>query len=114
MRDMDKATEQRDKAKEQRKADLRALMHGNTDDADIRAAMEKARATVGEFLAALQKPSANQKQVVERMGTMVAANASRIGSGSVMFAMASRNVRVLALRESKRATTSSITARAEA
>jgi uncharacterized protein YegJ (DUF2314 family) len=56
----------KDKAKEQRKADLRALMHGNTDDADIRAAMEKARATVGEFLAALQKPSANQKQFLVR------------------------------------------------
>ena len=41
-------------AKEKRREELRALMHGNTDDPDIRAAMEKARATSGEFLAALQ------------------------------------------------------------
>ena len=56
----------KDKAKEQRKADLRALMHGNTNDPDIRAAMEKARATSGEFLAALQKPAANQRQFMVR------------------------------------------------
>ena len=56
----------KDKAKEQRKADLRALMHGLTDDADIRAAMEKARATSGEFLAALQKPAPSQKQFMAR------------------------------------------------
>ncbi len=56
----------KDKAKEQRKADLRALMHGLTDDADIRAAMEKARATSGQFLAALQKPAPNQKQFMVR------------------------------------------------
>ena len=56
----------KDKVEEQRKADLLALMHGNTDDADIRAAMEKARATVGEFLAALQKPAPNQKYFIVR------------------------------------------------
>jgi len=56
----------KDKAREQRKADLRALMHGLTDDADIRAAMEKARATSGDFLAALAKPAANQKQFMVR------------------------------------------------
>jgi uncharacterized protein YegJ (DUF2314 family) len=56
----------KDKAKEQRKSDLRALMHGLTDDADIRAAMEKARASSGQFLAALQKPAANQRQFMVR------------------------------------------------
>jgi uncharacterized protein YegJ (DUF2314 family) len=56
----------KDKAKEQRKADLRALMHGLTDDADITAAMDKARATSGQFLAALQKPAANQRQFMVR------------------------------------------------
>ena len=56
----------KDKAKEQRKADLRTLMHGLTDDPDIRAAMEKARATSGEFLAALAKPAANQRQFMVR------------------------------------------------
>jgi uncharacterized protein YegJ (DUF2314 family) len=56
----------KDAAKEKRRDDLRALMHGNTDDPDIRAAMEKARATVGEFLAALQKPAANQRQFMVR------------------------------------------------
>ena len=56
----------KDKTKDQRRDELRALMHGNTDDPDIRAAMEKARATVGEFLAALQKPAANQKQFLVR------------------------------------------------
>ena len=53
-------------AKDKRRDDLRALMHGNTDDPDIRAAMEKARASTGEFLAALQKPAANQKQFMVR------------------------------------------------
>ena len=56
----------KDTAKEKRRDDLRALMHGNTDDPDIRAAMEKARATTGEFLAALQKPAPNQKQFMVR------------------------------------------------
>jgi len=57
----------KDAAKEKRRADLRALMHGNTDDPDLRAASEKARATVGEFLAALQKPAPNQRQFMVRM-----------------------------------------------
>ncbi len=56
----------KDKAKEKRREDLRALMHGNTDDPDIRAAIEKARTTVGEFLAAVQKPAPNQKQFLVR------------------------------------------------
>lgn len=56
----------KDKAKEQRKADLRALMHGLTDDPDITNAMEKARATSGQFLTALQKPAANQRQFMVR------------------------------------------------
>ena len=56
----------KDAAKQQRRDDLRALMHGNTDDADIRAAMEKARATIGDFLAALQKPAANQTHFMVR------------------------------------------------
>ena len=56
----------KDAAKEKRRADLRALMHGNTDDPDIRAATEKARATVGQFLAALQKPAPNQRQFMVR------------------------------------------------
>ncbi len=56
----------KDKAKDVRRDELRALMHGNTDDPDIRTAIEKARATVGEFLAALQKPAANQKQFLVR------------------------------------------------
>ena len=53
-------------AKDKRRDDLRALMHGNTDDPDIRAAMEKARATVGEFLSAVQKPAASQRQFMVR------------------------------------------------
>ena len=56
----------KDAAKQQRRDDLRALMHGNTDDADIRAAIEKAHATVGEFLAVVQKPAANQSHFMVR------------------------------------------------
>ena len=56
----------KDKAKEQRKNDLRAIMHGLTEDADMRAAMEKARATSAQFLAALQKLAPNQKQFMVR------------------------------------------------
>ena len=56
----------KDAAKEKRRADLRAIMHGNTDDPDLRAATEKARATVGEFLAALQKPGPAQRQFMVR------------------------------------------------
>lgn len=56
----------RNKEKEARRAELIALMHGNANDPDIASAMEKARATVGDFLAALQKPAANQKQFMVR------------------------------------------------
>ena len=56
----------KDAAKEKRRDELRALMHGNTDDRDIRAATAKAQATVGEFLAALTKPAANQRQFMVR------------------------------------------------
>ena len=53
-------------AKDKRRDELRALMHGNTDDPDIRAAVEQARATSGEFLAALQHPAPNQQQFMVR------------------------------------------------
>ena len=56
----------KDKAKEQRKADLIALMHGNTGDPDILAAIAKGRATSGEFMAVLQKPAANQSHFMVR------------------------------------------------
>lgn len=59
----------RDKAKEAklaRNAELLALMHGNTSDADIAAAMEKARATVDVFLAALKSPAPGQKEFFVR------------------------------------------------
>lgn len=52
--------------KEARKNDLRAMMHGLTNDPDIQAAMEKAKATTPEFLAVLQKPAANQRQFLVR------------------------------------------------
>nr|ACO70947.1 hypothetical protein [uncultured Verrucomicrobiota bacterium] len=55
-----------DKAKEARRKELIELMHGNTDDADIKTAIAKARATVPEFLSALQKPAANQGQFIVR------------------------------------------------
>ena len=41
-------------------------MHGNTGDAELTAAMEKARATVGEFLTALQKPAPGQSGFIVR------------------------------------------------
>ena len=56
----------KNKEKEQRRADLRALMHGTTGDADIQAAMEKARATYPDFLKALQNPAPNQRQFLVR------------------------------------------------
>jgi uncharacterized protein YegJ (DUF2314 family) len=56
----------KNKAKEQRRADLRALMHGTTEDADMKAAIEKARATTPEFLRVLQNPAPNQKQFMVR------------------------------------------------
>ena len=54
-----------DKAKEKRRADLTDLMHGNTPDADIQAAIEHARKTVPEFLAALKEPR-DRKQFMVR------------------------------------------------
>jgi uncharacterized protein YegJ (DUF2314 family) len=56
----------KDKAKEERKVALRDFMHGNTGDAELAAAMEKARTTVGEFLAALQKPAQGQSGFIVR------------------------------------------------
>ena len=56
----------KDKAKEERKIALREFMHGNTGDAELTAAMEKARSTVGEFLAAVQKPAPGQSGFIVR------------------------------------------------
>jgi uncharacterized protein YegJ (DUF2314 family) len=56
----------KNKEKEQRRTELRALMHGTTADRDIQAAMAKARATLPEFLKILQKPAANQRQFMLR------------------------------------------------
>jgi uncharacterized protein YegJ (DUF2314 family) len=56
----------KDKAKEERKVALRDFMHGNTGDAELATAMEKARSTVGEFLAALQKPAQGQSGFIVR------------------------------------------------
>jgi uncharacterized protein YegJ (DUF2314 family) len=55
-----------DKEKEARRAQLREIMHGNTPDADVAAAMVKAKETVGEFLTAMQKPGANPQDFVVR------------------------------------------------
>jgi uncharacterized protein YegJ (DUF2314 family) len=56
----------RNKAKEQRRAELRALMHGTTNDPEIQAAIDKARVTLPEFLRALQNPAPNQRQFMVR------------------------------------------------
>ena len=56
----------KDKVKEERKIALREFMHGNAGDAELTAAMEKARATVGEFLTALQKPAPGQSGFIVR------------------------------------------------
>jgi uncharacterized protein YegJ (DUF2314 family) len=56
----------KNKAKEERRAQLRALMHGTTGDADMQAAIKKARETVPDFLRALQSPAANQRQFMVR------------------------------------------------
>jgi uncharacterized protein YegJ (DUF2314 family) len=56
----------KNKEKEQRRADLVALMHGTTGDPDIQKAIETARATVPQFLDALQKPAPNQRQFMAR------------------------------------------------
>lgn len=56
----------KDKEMEARRVALREIMHGNTPDPDIKAAIEKARATVGEFVAALQKPAPGQDKFLVR------------------------------------------------
>jgi uncharacterized protein YegJ (DUF2314 family) len=56
----------KNKEKEQRRADLRALMHGTTKDPEIQAAIAKARATLPEFLKALRNPAPNQTQFMLR------------------------------------------------
>ena len=56
----------KDKKKEARRVELRELMHGNANDPDMKVATEKARATLPEFLTALQKPAANQRQFMVR------------------------------------------------
>jgi uncharacterized protein YegJ (DUF2314 family) len=56
----------RDKEKEARRNQLRDIMHGNTPNADVAGAIAKARATVGEFLAALEKPAPGQGDFLVR------------------------------------------------
>jgi uncharacterized protein YegJ (DUF2314 family) len=56
----------RNKEKEARRDQLIDLMHGNTGDADIAAAIKKSRETVGEFLAVLKSPGPNQRQFLVR------------------------------------------------
>ena len=56
----------KNKAKEQRREELRALMHGTTGDREMEAAIEKARGTFPEFLRALQNPAPNQGQFMVR------------------------------------------------
>ena len=54
------------KEKVARREALIDLMHGNTADADIPAAIAKARATLPEFLAALKAPASGQAQFLVR------------------------------------------------
>ena len=54
-------------AKDKRRDDLRALMHGNTDDPDIRSAMEKARATVGAGIPLDGKVSFPPREIADWM-----------------------------------------------
>jgi uncharacterized protein YegJ (DUF2314 family) len=49
-----------------RRAELLSLMHGNTGDPDIEAAIKKSRETVGVFLAALKAPRSGQSQFLVR------------------------------------------------
>lgn len=56
----------KNKEKEKRRDDLRALMHGTTDDADIKAAITRAQETLPAFLETLQKPAPNQRQFMVR------------------------------------------------
>lgn len=52
----------KNKEREAREELVRNVMHGNVADPDITAAMEKAKATVGVFLEALQKSAPGQNQ----------------------------------------------------
>lgn len=54
------------KEKVARREALIDLMHGNTADADISAAIAKARATLPQFLAALKSPASGQAQFLVR------------------------------------------------
>jgi uncharacterized protein YegJ (DUF2314 family) len=54
------------KVKEARRLELVALMHGNTADPEMKAAIEKARATLPVFLGALKAPKAGQRQFMVR------------------------------------------------
>ena len=56
----------KNKAKEERRAHLRTLMHGTSGDAEMQKAIEKARASVPQFLKVLQNPAPNQKQFMVR------------------------------------------------
>lgn len=55
-----------DKQKEARKAAMLELMRGNTADPDMAAAIAKGKATVGEFLEALQHPKPGQSDFLVR------------------------------------------------
>jgi uncharacterized protein YegJ (DUF2314 family) len=55
-----------DKKKQARRAELIALMHGNTPDPDIKAAMVKAKETLPEFMEAIKAPKPNQGQFMVR------------------------------------------------
>jgi uncharacterized protein YegJ (DUF2314 family) len=54
------------KEKEARRNELREIMHGNTPNADVAAAIARAKATVGDFLAVMQKPGAGQGDFLVR------------------------------------------------
>ncbi|MEK0450464.1 MAG: hypothetical protein RL088_2732 [Verrucomicrobiota bacterium] len=49
-----------------RRAELIDLMHGNSGDADIEAAIQKSRATLGVFMEALKAPRPGQSQFLVR------------------------------------------------
>ena len=53
-------------AREARREELVAFMHGNTADAAIAAAIAKARETLPEFLAVLKNPGSGQAQFMVR------------------------------------------------
>jgi uncharacterized protein YegJ (DUF2314 family) len=56
----------KNKEKEQRKADLRALMNGTIEDPEMKAAMQKAQESVPEFLDALRKANPEDKDFILR------------------------------------------------